>query len=239
MTDKITERFHQFQTPLWTLEQFKQWYDLDESDESTQKVLKQIQIFAGTEGEPSEFGTNPFNHWHFELALQRWDYVPVRQAAAELAMDVKTFRQVIEKFNESELGVFVAASPQATDSFVRRTFLRDFHKGFKSLRRIVFSSHDTYISRLHAAIQKDLNVDIQTILDPIDKRPCHKVDCLTDEPVAIGNEVYLSTGKPIQLTPDCCSVYTYQDNEDSLRDHLLGLPPDEATLERLRRKQSE
>ena len=238
----IKERLQQFKTNLWPIDQFHEWYGLDVEDVASQKILTQIGLFAGTHGEPSSFGADPFSHWHFELYLQRRELVPIRLAAAELAMSVEDFNKVIEAFKETP-GCQIVGSPGESTSFVRRSFLRDFHKGFDRLQRTIFSSHPSYILKLHHEIESDLNVKISTKLDAADEAlklksplPGHQIDCLTNKFISTGNDVYLQTGKPMQLAPDCCSILTYAKHQEDLESSLLGSAPvlDEGVLEALR-----
>ncbi|MBL9155793.1 MAG: hypothetical protein JNK37_25175 [Verrucomicrobiales bacterium] len=230
--NEISLRLDQFKSRYWTKEQFNEWYNLDLDDKPTLKLWVQAGLFAGTEGAESTLGPDPFDHWHFEVFLQRRELVPIAAAAASLAMDVPTFREVCEKFASSP-GAAIVGSPGESNSIVRKGFLRDFHKGFDSLRRRAFASHSNYIALLHEAIKMQLDLVVNRTIDLTDvalgespPRAGYYIDCLTGEPFGLGNDVFLETQKPIQLLPDSCSLRTYACFENILRDHVLGAAPD-------------
>lgn len=210
------------------------WYALDFEDEGTQRLIVQARLFAGTEQNPGNLGNNPYDHWHWEIFLQRRDLVPISQAAAELAMSVAQFRGVIAALPAVELDRSFPDPLEHTtksNSVVRKDFLRDFHKTFPDLRRVTFADYPSYINRLHSQIRSTLNVPVETILDRTDlalgendPQPGHSVDFITGDLVGLSRLVYIENKKPFELEFDSCSLLTYAHFEDQLRDVVAGHP---------------
>lgn len=236
MTEQdIQIRLNRLLDPYWEPHEFLTWYgvDLNNPDHGTKQLLAQATLWSGTFEEPSDLGAGPYNHWHWERFLQRREIVPITKAAAQLAMTVDQFRNVVERFQE-RVGYSAVGSPWANGSncIVRRSFLRDFHKGFESTRRTIFANHPAYIYRVTTAIQSELGVSINPLRDLTDvkletenPRPSYYIDDITNEPMGLGHEVFLDTGKPIELAPDACSWLTFANNEAILRPKLFGDRP--------------
>lgn len=233
--NKISLRLGQFSRRLWTKSELENWYQIDFADIPTQRLLAETGWFAGTFDKPTTLkdGADHFNHWHWERFLQRRELVPVIDAAAQLAMSVADFRRVTEQFMKHP-GVSSVGSPWANDSncVVRKAFLRDFHKGFESLRRTIFASHSSYIRQIHHEISEQLGIRFETrfdctdsILGETEPRSGYYVDCLTDEPVGLGREVFLEFKKPIELAPDCCSWLTFANHKNLILPYMLGNRP--------------
>ncbi len=231
-TQEVQDRINRLLEPNWEPQEFLTWYglDLNNPDIGTQKLLVQATIWSGTFENPSELGSGPYNHWHWEIFLQRRELVPITEAAAELAMSVGDFREVAERFKRSS-GFSSVGDPWANESncIVRQAFLRDFHKGFEGTRRAIFGSHSGYIQRVHEQITKQLNytptrTDDKTdiALQEMPPRPGYSIDCITGDAVGMGRDVFLDTGKPLQLRPDSCSWLTFAKFEEVLRPKALG-----------------
>ena len=224
------------------------WYQLDFNNRPTQQLLVEAEWFAGTFENPTTLRgdlNDQYDHWHWEVFLQRKELVPVTHAAAQLAMSVEDFRKVAVEFNKSP-GASAVGDPWANGSncVVRKSFLRDFHKGFERLRRTTFGSQSSYIRKIHAEIETDLKLKIKATEDETDKKlgvdppgPGFQIDCITEETIGLGRDVFLETGKPISLAPDCCSWLTYSLYENILNKYLLGSRTglDEEMIARLRR----
>lgn len=233
MTDEeVQTRLNLFLEPKWNPPEFLTWYGLDmiNPDQGTKRLLAQAAFWAGTYQAPSVLGPGPYNHWHWEIFLQRRELVPITVAAAELAMSVNDFREVAERFKNSS-GFSSVGDPWANESdcIVRKAFLRDFHKGFEATRRTTFGSYPSYIEKVHAQIASQLNYTpartndkTDIALEEIPCRPGYSIDCITGEPVGMGRDVFLDTGKPMQLRPDSCSWLTFAKYEHILRPKVLG-----------------
>ena len=228
----------------WCENDFHRWYGLDFGDLDTKRILVRAGWYAGDEENPSTLGAGPFSHWHVETYFQRSELVPLNFAAAQLALLPGDFRRVVDNLrNKEEFPTL--GNPWVSKSIVRRNYLRDFHKGFKSGRRIIFRDQPAYIDFVHREIQRIMDEVITCTQCPTSRvlgehpiRPGHTIDCLTEEPepIGIGHAVFLDTRKPIQLAPDVCSWLTYAQFEEVLRDHVISLPPrlTPAIIEQLR-----
>jgi hypothetical protein len=217
----------------WQKIELERWYQLDFDNRSTQQLLVQAEWFAGTFENPTSLREDmhdQYDHWHWETFLQRRELVPVTEAAAQLAMSVTDFREVADRFVTSP-GVSAVGNPWANGSncIVRKSFLRDFHKGFEGTRRVVFGNYPSYIQRIHEQIIGHLNYTPTRTNDESDVAlgdtppgPGYSIDCITQESVGMGRDVFLDTGKPIQLRPDCCSWLTFARFEDILKPKALG-----------------
>lgn len=231
--EQTAERLALFRSRSWTRDQIADWYGIDWQDEDTLRILIQARLFAGTVEHETNLGDGPYDRIHLELFFQRRELVPLSIAAAEWAMSKEDFCAVSAAFNESDFAAFIGPCGP-TKCIIRRSFLRDFHKGFESLRRSVFANHPAYIQRIHHVIRTELHVPITTIfdctdqrLDEPDPRPGYRIDCLTLPTVYIGlgREVPLETGKPIELAPDYCSCATLFDHGTLLETSVLGIRP--------------
>jgi hypothetical protein len=233
--ENVVKRLEQFKRRHWRQSEVSDWYGVDFTDLATKKIIAQAMLFAGTSEHPSSYGSlEQCDHWHLEIFLQRRDLIPIKLAAAELALSVKDFRQVIEAM-ETRDDFLTFPRAFAAKSFVFRNFLRDLHLGFPSLRRMIFASQPSFIKRLHNEIRSVLHLEVQTEWCETSKilggsLPGHEIDCLTDEPIGIGNSVWLDFKKPVQLTPDVCSWKTYARFQSELKP-FVSLVPDDLTGE--------
>lgn len=101
-----------------------------------------------------------------------------------------------------------------------------------STRRTIFANYSAYIHRITEAIQTELGIIIVPSRDLTDikigsdnPRPTYYIDDITGEPIGLGHEVFLNTGKPIELAPDACSWLTVAKFEEILRPRLFGERP--------------
>ncbi|MCH7227228.1 hypothetical protein [Haloferula sp. A504] len=232
-SEEVSRRLQLFRSQEWTRDDITDWYGIDWEDADTQRVLLQARLFAGTHHHPTELGDGPYNRNHLEVFLQRRELVPINIAASEWAMSKEDFIEVITTFNDSEYATIIGPCGPSLH-IVRRSFLRDFHKAFDSLRHSIFANHSSYIQRIHSVIRSRLHVSVTTIydstderLDEPDRRPGYRPDCLTQptEHIGLGREIPLETGKPIELAPDYCSCSTYFDHQSVLENSVLGIRP--------------
>lgn len=230
--DLARRRLEQFRRRLWSQSEMTSWYNLDFNDDGTNRLILQARLFAGTHDRPGELGANPYDHWHWEIFLQRRDLLPITQAAAELAMSVQQLRDVIGKFPEVELDrSFPDPWEHHSNSVIRKNFLRDFHNTFPNLRRVIFANYPAFITRLHAEIGAVLGIQIVTTRDKTDlalseERVCpgYSIDFITGDPIGLGRAVYIDTGKPFELEFDSCSLLTFAHYQDDLRELVIGNP---------------
>lgn len=234
--EAVLSRLEQFRRKFWTWEELASWYGVSEADRT---LLDDTERFGGTVDLPSVFKEGPtphYNRWHFEVFLQRQELVPVRFVAAELAISIEQLQAVIEHLLADTLppGINRIPQPRRSPNVLWKNFLRDVHKAFNSMRRTIFANHPAYIRLLHQTIRDELGVAVDTITTPcvennsdtgqlIDTvRPQYFVDCITDEPVALGGHVYLDFRKPAELALDICSWKTFVQHKGLLADNAFA-----------------
>jgi len=228
--DLARRQLERFRRRLWSQAEMTNWYCLDFDDDGTKRLILQARLFAGTFDQPGELGDNPYDHWHWEIFLQRRDLLPITQAAAELAMSVDQLRQVIAVLPEADLDrSFPEPWESGSNSVIRKNFLRDFHKTFPNLRRVTFANYPNFITRLHAEILSVFAISINTTQDKTDIAlreatvdPGYSIDFVTGDPVALGREIHIDTRKPFELAFDSCSLLTYAHFEVDLRELAGG-----------------
>lgn len=233
---EVIDRYNVLCRREWGFDEIREWFGVD-LDTANQSLLAQFRIFA--EGwnrwnyETISLKDKWIDRFAFETFLQYRHLVPVRFAAASVALDVDSFLRVLRKA-ESENYI---SKPESEGEFpggvYRKELISDLHTRFPDLRSKTFSSYGNKIDRLHAAFRETFGIDDLTVLRAPDSRffddkaelYAHDFDCITGMPIALPHQVIIETGKPSNLRPDVCSAATYKRNEDFLEAHLLGSPP--------------
>lgn len=231
---KVKSRLALFTRPLWSYDEVAAWYNLDARPVSFRSLEVQYDAWADAcRDKASRRTSNMINRFYLELFLQRRELVPLRLAAAHLSMDAESFCEVLEKARENGL-----VSPSEADGempgIYRQTLLRDFHKRFPALQHKTFASDSSFIDQLHKQIKRELGVSVKPLhcvtslqMAKATGEPCqygHDFDIITNDPMGNRYQVWLNTGKPIQLRPDACSYVTYHDHEKVLKGHVYGDP---------------
>lgn len=231
-----TTQIELFNRRLWSQAEMEEWYCIDFGNDATMRLVSQAAWFGGTENRPSNLRDRDcYDHWHWEVFLQRRNLMVIRDAAAQLSMSIEQFREITDALAVSASTAQIG-TPWAdySNSVVNREYLRSFHRAFPNLQRVIFRNHSAYIERVHREIFDILHVRIETTEDLTDvklgenpPRPGYYVDCITGEPVGLGHEISLSTRKPLELGSDYSSWITYANltipGLESKFDHRPGL----------------
>lgn len=227
-TAAVKTRLALAKRPLWSYDEISAWFGIELGGVS-QQFEGQFAVWGekyrarAVLAEPGKV-----NRFYLELFLQSRELVPVRFAAVELGMDVKSFREMLDAARDRGL-VSKAEAEGEFPGIYRQTLVRDFHKRFDVLKGMLFLTHSGFVSMLHGQISDVLGVTV-TALSCIasqamgDSPPdyARSFDIITDDPIGNRYQVWLETGKPIQLRPDACSYLTYLRHEAALRGNTYG-----------------
>ena len=107
--------------------------------------------------------------------------------------------------------------------FISESLPDDLIRNLGSLRFRTFSDHNSFCERLHAEIDKSLELKVDPLfcttsdrLEDYPKQFAINFDCITLEPVSGKHQMWLNFGKPLYLAPDRCSKLLYAENYEIL-----------------------
>ena len=164
----------------------------------------------------------------FEIFLQKRDLVGVRGAAVQLGMRESSFKNVLSALVSAGYVFENEASDDGVGIF-QSSLLKSLYKRLPSLARMTFSTHSSFVDRLHNELRAIADVKIEPLYDKTSevigensKMYAHDFDIISDEPMGLPFQLWIETGKPIQLRPDSCSWLTYLRFENTLKGQLMG-----------------
>lgn len=172
-------------------------------------------------------------HRHaLETFLAQNHLVSWKLAAVHLGMSTDDLQQAVKALKGKGLAPLLDSG--VSDQLVREREAAELHRAFDDLRRRVFSDHSEMCRLLHGAIRKELGMTVEPLIcvtsAVLDSEPdiASDFDALTLEPVGLRYQVWLETGKPINLHPDVCSLKFYVKHETELRSTVMkGSEPSE------------
>jgi hypothetical protein len=127
--------------------------------------------------------------------------------------------------------VFAYYPSEDPTAFVGERIDHDLLELFEEFRFRTFSDHNDFCRRLHQAIEVKYELRVEPEFDTTckllfkDKNQwdyAHDWDAITLEPVSLQYQVWLDLGKPMNLRPDCVSVYFYVREMERLKNHVAG-----------------
>jgi hypothetical protein len=176
-----------------------------------------------------ELSSRLINRNLFELFLQRRELVPIRHAAIKWAMDADSFVKTLQSAFQNDYASEAEANGEFPSVF-RNSLLRDFHSRLPGLEHRVFSSHSDFVPAFHASIHSALNVDVHPLtsvtsqaVGDVPPDYASTFDSITNEPMGLRYQLSLETNRPIQLSPDSCSLATYIRFENVLKTEVSDL----------------
>jgi hypothetical protein len=169
-----------------------------------------------------------------ENGLVSWKW-----AAIYLGLEAQVLRDVVARLETDGYPVQVRSG--VSDQLVRRREAASLFRVFPSIRNKVFASHNGMCIALHATITSDLNIKFTSlhcvtseILEPMSPDLAVAFDAITMDPVGLRYQVWLDTGKPVNLAPDVCSLKFYAKNKAELGpDIMKGSEPENDKLDAL------
>lgn len=182
---------------------------------------------------------NKVDRWAFELFLQQEHLLPLKNASIHFAMSEDDFKNVISCMCDNSM---IASSLREgiVPGLYPTSWLEDLYKKLPSLKMRFFYSETQFILLFHEAISKDLGIKVETIYSEASKMlkdvnfvTANEFDVITDEPMGNNYQVWLDFKKPLALKPDACSLVTYINYEDILKDWCFS-PPSESELNKSR-----
>lgn len=172
------------------------------------------------------------NRHTFESYLQQSRLLPEKTAAVRVGMSIDSFQNVLATLDEK--GIIVVNTRDFSQQVVTESLIREFHNIFPALQNRTFGDHDDFCSRLHAAINDDLGIQVEPVYcetsEALGQEPAdfaYDYDCFTGKPIGLRYQVWLDFKKPINLRPDACSMKLYVEKEDQLKPLVFaGRVPD-------------
>jgi hypothetical protein len=185
-------------------------------------------------------GTGRLIHRHvLETFLLQNGWVSWKWAAAHLGLDEGTLKVVVDRLAGE--GIFSQLASGVSEQIIRQREAASLYRLFRSTRHKAFSSHSSMCRALHDAIGTELKVDVQpllcvtsVVLDPEKPDLADAFDAITLDPVGLRYQVWLDTRKPVNLSPDVCSLKFYAKYETELRAHVMVGSEPAAIDEKLR-----
>lgn len=174
---------------------------------------------------PSSSGLLVHRHGLEAFLLQN-GLVSWKWAAIHLGLETHVLQDVVSRLEANANPIQVRSG--VSDQLVRQREAALLFRVFPSLRNKVFASHDGMCIALHAAIYSDLNIEFtplhcvtSEILEPASPDIAVAFDAITMDPVGLRYQVWLNTGKPVNLAPDVCSLKFYAKNEADLVPNVM------------------
>lgn len=166
-------------------------------------------------------------HRHaLEAFLLQNGWISRKWAACHLGLDEGTLALVVDRLQGSALVPQVASG--VSDQILRQRDAASLYRLFPSLRLKAFSSHSSMCRALHDAIRTELGLEFQPLLcvtsaklDPKEPDIADAFDAINGDPVGVRYQVWLDTGKPVNLRPDVCSLRFYAEHEGQLQAHVM------------------
>ncbi len=238
MTEAQERRFSLLQNEWCDFPFILELYGIDLRSES--RFLRHFQSWAqmrgGTEVVHDE---REIHRYRFETFLQTLKLLPKKWGALRLGMKVASLEELLGKLGGAGL-VFCYYPSNDPTAFVGEKIDNDILDLFEELRFRAFSDHNHFCLRMHRAIQKRFEFEVEPEFDITsrsiypDKSQwdyAHDWDAITLEPVSLQFQVWLDLGKPMNLRPDCCSTLFYAQERDLLREYVTGtgepdIPPE-------------
>jgi len=231
---EVKNRIKLLQEPLWSFADIREALGINLAN-AQPSLFAQFRIWAERyENIVSLHSDQEIIHRElFELFLQNREWIGIKTAAYQMAMDESTLNEVL---------VQAASQNWITDherdgefpglGILHLSLAKNFHKRFPGLN-LIFASHSAYVERLHGAISEHLGIQVDALYCsgskfvgdiPVDF--AFDMDCITGEPVGLRQKITLNTKKFIRLRPDVCSAKTYVEHHDILQKHVSGMLPE-------------
>ncbi|MEI7921123.1 MAG: hypothetical protein WCJ40_04370 [Planctomycetota bacterium] len=186
-----------FQDDLF--EDFKAWAKVTSRQEDSLELVSRYQI---------------------ESFMQHHRVIPHKWMSARLGMTSQSLGLLLGKLR------ILGMHPQRYNvylGFISESLPDDLIRNLGSLRFRTFSDHNSFCERLHAEIDKSLELKVDPLfcttsdrLEDYPKQFAINFDCITLEPVSGKHQMWLNFGKPLYLAPDRCSKLLYAENYEIL-----------------------
>jgi hypothetical protein len=145
-----------------------------------------------------------------------------KNAAIHLAMSESDLRKTVDCITSR--GIYNEFEPwNSTPQLVRNNEIRQLTKHFDKLRNRKFFKHSKMCEMLHETIREEFNIEITPIycatslfLNEEEPEFATRFDSIDGTPVGERYQLWLNTGKPINLFPDICSLKTFASSPYSL-----------------------
>lgn len=206
----------------------KDLYGIDLRDEPT------LVEAANRRGRIKEVPPDKIDRYGLEGYFQQFRVLPTKWAAARLGMNQKSFEDMRVALQKQ--GQPVPKVAESRDSLVMLDFIENIRAFFPYLKRHTYGDHTSFCKALHAAILSDLKIQVEPLLcvtsewlikhgsvEDIDY--AQAFDCITLKPVGLRYQVWLKTGKPMNLRPDVCSLLFYAQHKKQLSKFRMGTLP--------------
>lgn len=238
MEPRYVERLEALKHPWCTAQLVKDLLGVDLDAGADPKLAATLRSWAEKfRGDPLVTRPSPSGlqvHRHkLETFLLQNGLVSWKWAAIYYGLEAQVLQDVVGRFEADSYPVQVRSS--VSDQLVRQREAASLFRVFPSLRNKVFASHDGMCIAFHSAITSDLKIEFtplhcvtSEILEPQGPDIAVAFDAITMDPVGLRYQVWLDTGKPVNLAPDVCSLKFYAKNEADLLPQLMkGSEPED------------
>lgn len=190
-----------------------------------EKLLGAWRVWAGTRRRPVLIQSDGlYDRYAFETFLQQEELLPVKWAAARLGMERSSFEEILAELEEK------GRLPETRDlgaSVVDERLVRNFQTLFPALRSTLFSNHNSFCESLHEAVKDDLGLTVAPLrcktAEALEEDDfANDFDAITDWPMGLRYQVWLETGKPMNLRPDACSVLLFSRAKEELEPLVMA-----------------
>lgn len=228
--EHVQARIKHFCEKQWSYQEVHEWYGINVSEDpqpgASQSLLNQYRFWAEkrASNDGPDLDRETLNRMEFELFLQHRGLISLRMAAIQLGMFEDSLRKTLAAAKNAGL----VTSPEADGEFpsagvYRASLVGDLHYRFPAIANMTFPTYSSFCRRLHECIRVELGLDVQPALCPTsvlleDDPPevGHDLDVITQAPIGLPYQLWLDTGKSMQLRPDACSWLTYLKHEAAL-----------------------
>ncbi len=228
-SDTINTRIHQLKSTYWANEQIVSLLGIDLRTEGS--LADRIQKWSDRFRARSELTNNQGHHNRnlIELYFSEHDLHTWKWAAVQLGMTEQSLHDTANALRTTT-GTF-EGDTTISNSLVNTTKTSVLYRQFPAIRNKIFASHSSMCKQLHDCIRTDLEINIEDLRcttstrlgEDVDNRGpdfARNFDAITLDPIGTKYQVWLDTGKPIELRPDACATDVYFSFEEVLKEHL-------------------
>lgn len=227
-TEQVQERLRLVCDPFWSFHNVETWFGID-LEPSRSELLESYRVWTNSFRHSQQLlnvESGQVSRSHLELFLQERELTTQRAAAVGWGMKEESFQRT---WAAAKSKGFITSSEEKGEfvGIYRATLIRDFHRRFQPLKFKIFATYPSFIESLHRQIAEVLDVTVTPEFCLTAKALgrtdyARSFDIISNEPMSHLYDVWLITGKPIQLRPDSCSWLTFVKHEDVLGPLLMG-----------------
>ena len=173
-----------------------------------------------------------------ETYLGQNGLVSRKWAAVYLGLSAEKMTEIVNRLESN--GVSTQLASAISEQIVRQRDSALLFRAFTTLRHRTFGDHSRMCRAVHQAVRDELGIDVDpvlcvtsAILEPDEPDIAAAFDAITLDPVGLRYQVWLETGKPVNLHPYVCSLRFYATNQADLHDLVMKGSEPEAVDPRL------